>query len=937
MANSEQELKNTISSRKSALRFQEQALLTLLAPELSKFNYNVYDKDGKPMPRHKYYNFSRIDPESTSAQQLMSGVMKNKDIFFMEKIPPPILSLLVPSISLYKTFFEQDGALGFDWKIPFDDYLGASEISRNSIQELLTSGEGRLNGVGVKSFSYSYKAVNYAEVNSNIDATLKLKAATIEDLIKIVKIPTNHKNYAVDANEKPQVEQKFCYTDLFYSQQRENLRNINGGRWNINYFKLKVICGYSSLDAGNLARKIKDIGYQYYDQAGKPLLNTDADIQTFVEAIRQAKVVLSLTPVSHDLGFNEDGSVDVSINFKAYMDSFLSDPDTSDIFRLSDEYIDFLRAKVEYEKKTKELSTELAKVDEQFCKDKNAEQFKNSKKALRADVEQSKEILESLKGRIHSGLLVKLLKKHGLYEIAIPAKYIDKIGENQYINEEEATKRRLQHASEISTEFYPTKLSPEQALSVIEQSRQASIPTNPDEKNSANEKDAYGKLANYTLKEDYATFYYFYLGDIIDVVFDVFNQFGDKASYASHLDDVILDKLTELPKEQKPKVVLGSILMHLPVSPSISGATPEDEFFQERTINISDIPISLNYFNQFFITNVVRRAVDSYPLRHFLYDIFKDNGLVSSAMSSRAFGIQFAGVREKLSIINLCTSNSIGRRDRILGSSVYGLQTDQQSTFGTYNINSKLFLNNTFYDVEEALKFKESNYIFIEVITQFPKKLFNNIKNEAERININKNNGVFTFRVGSDLGLQKKINFNKIDQPYLAEARSLSAGEVVNGKLRQKFNVTIDMFGNNIFRPGEIIFVDPSFFITKNINNYQTDLKAEERYPEAVRKIIANSKKLQDTLGLSGYYSIDTVDTDIELGKFETKIKCTFVAYGNGQMATNGKVNPPELCELPKEEDDQKQDAGFNERVEKILEEGNFEVKLPSHIGGDFI
>lgn len=74
--------------------------------------------------------------------------------------------------------------------------------------------------------------------------------------------------------------------------------------------------------------------------------------------------------------------------------------------------------------------------------------------------------------------------------------------------------------------------------------------------------------------------------------------------------------------------------------------------------------------------------------------------------------------------------------------------------------------------------------------------------------------------------------------------------------IRQVFNATVEMFGNNIFRPGDYVYIHPMYF-------YGT----------------GGILDLESKLGVGGYYLVLDVKTDISDGGYKTIIKCAFQAH----------------------------------------------------------
>ena len=107
-------------------------------------------------------------------------------------------------------------------------------------------------------------------------------------------------------------------------------------------------------------------------------------------------------------------------------------------------------------------------------------------------------------------------------------------------------------------------------------------------------------------------------------------------------------------------------------------------------------------------------------------------------------------------------------------------------------------------------------------------------------------NGILHFQVGSDTGILKKVTFDRTDQPYVREARTMFDGsDPIAAQLRLQYNVTLRCFGTTMFKPGMRGHVLPR--IAGNLEH-----------------------SLTYKLGLGGYVFLTKVENIIEPGKFET-------------------------------------------------------------------
>ncbi len=116
--------------------------------------------------------------------------------------------------------------------------------------------------------------------------------------------------------------------------------------------------------------------------------------------------------------------------------------------------------------------------------------------------------------------------------------------------------------------------------------------------------------------------------------------------------------------------------------------------------------------------------------------------------------------------------------------------------------------------------------------------------------------------MGSNKSIVKNISFEKIDLEFARENRLTINQEDPYALLTNVFNVQIDMFGNNFFRPGSYIYVDPKVM---------GDL-GSPFIPGTVSNI----------MGLGGYHFITKGSNSISNNSFSTTIDAVWETSGDG-------------------------------------------------------
>ena len=108
--------------------------------------------------------------------------------------------------------------------------------------------------------------------------------------------------------------------------------------------------------------------------------------------------------------------------------------------------------------------------------------------------------------------------------------------------------------------------------------------------------------------------------------------------------------------------------------------------------------------------------------------------------------------------------------------------------------------------------------------------------------------GIMHYHLGRDKGILKRANFSRNNIPGLTEHRiTREAGSPID-RMKQPYNVDLELVGNTLFRPGTM------FYITPTIPG-------------------RNAVEIAQRLGLGGYYMTQGVDCTISPGQFAMSVK----------------------------------------------------------------
>lgn len=551
------------------------------------------------------------------------------------------------------------------------------------------------------------------------------------------------------------------------------------------------------------------------------------DLRELNRILKEDQRVFSLTMANHDLQFSQEGPVNLTIHAIARLDA-ISHISESDIFN-------HYRSSVDSEfNRYKERQAELKKM--QGCLgDKPSE---TEEERLEKEKKEVKEILERVeleKVKMWSLFLQEAIDKDRIYSIAIPKDDIRAAYDRSYFNalvkaqsagnNDEVINRQIMaemRSKDVRNRKIEVKKYEGSVFSNISV-RQGETDKVRDEVREGNKKETSAKFKNgqYTIP-------FIYLGDIFDT-----------ALRALHGDD---NSLTD----DSSKTLIGDIVLFDPREG------------KRYSVNLADIPISVTLFQEWFIEHVHgSKKGDRWAVKVFIKDVIET--LLIPALQPEGCFVKVPQRAIKISTTYFTTDKKKGDDpldiagcNRIVLDKLKELPKPR-SPHGE--------------DIME--------YWLIYAGESFPAGEIADFEQDWER-------GIYHFMIGRDRGLVKEINFSRVDMPHLREARIVAEGESLFDRLRERYTAEIPMVGNNLFVPGDAIFVNPSTIVFGNHKSHNS---------------------LGQVLGLIGYYRIIEVDSYIEAGEYRTTLKALWEAAGDGhsRSVSEKAITKNRLCKSSKD------------------------------------
>ena len=323
---------------------------------------------------------------------------------------------------------------------------------------------------------------------------------------------------------------------------------------------------------------------------------------------------------------------------------------------------------------------------------------------------------------------------------------------------------------------------------------------------------------------------FFYLGDLVDIALQ-------------NMTNPLLDEhykgaaMTPQEEYKQMRILLGPIKI---VDPLDSAAPP-------YYINIGDIPIAVESFVEFMTMKLLARN----DVEYFVLDMIRHiiQQLVVGVLNSKDM---FDGVvRQKANFSTVYLAGDDGTGNDPLDK----LIKNNRINMDTVNADNADSLGLPLCISGESSKTENTyHYVYCYAKDPSPSGLEGNIDKDTK-------NGIYHFFIGADRGILKRISFTKTDQKYVKEARWQQGGYDALTQLREPYDIDIELFGNARLFPGQYIYVNPA------------GLGSTVGSP-------ADNGSIAWLLGLGGYHMITQVDSYIEDGKFETKIKAKWVMRG---------------------------------------------------------
>lgn len=765
-------------------------------------------------PNSSFQSVTRVSSGSSDPGSIMSRIQhggKTDEVNEILNLCPDVYASLVPYLKLSRVEYDQ-GSPSIpvrEKEIKIPNFISPSDVS----DILGPRGSGRVPGAGVKSFSWDLQGVQPAEVDNNITATLVVYFQSVNDFFagsaasgsfQAGKDQPTFLDLIINSPSPKPTSPPSTATPKQPCPQNKDIRKYEGAS-----FRIKATAGWST--PHNLAKIYPNLQTKVGNKTKAQLLK---------EAIDATRVTLYLQQVRHDIAMNQDGSLTLTITYQAALSGILGSenfnilkPTELTLGKNSGDFKNLENLRKQLEQEQKQDSPNEDRIDE-LLEDINIIEQKDRK--LKYD--------SLLSGLYSSG---KIYQTEATIE-QLQIKDLSVLTEKQ---------RQDYFKTQAGLTVPPRGGNVTAQRETLSDGSGEEIADAADKVIAKKFNDIQGK-GFFSKPAKSVQIPFMYLGDLIDEILTQTAKNNGKQNVKQlgvdlFLTDIeFLDIFKAFQLSDKELRAITKCKDAASLDQIQNG--PYGKIYQ--TINLADIPISLDLFQSWFIKNVIRKDREKYYFMPFIKDIVAE--LVSNSLSSKCYGVnnkfkfyQRFDVQPLTYVDNGTALTSV----QAIGQAVNKLND------GTVKASSKV----------------RNGLIMISTDSR-PKDLTGKREDDIKK-------GIYHHYLGSACGLVKNINFQREDQPYLREAKIQKNGALGAEQLRELFSVSIDMVGNNLFKNGQYTYVNPT--------------------------LINASKQMLNLLGLHGYYLVTGVKSEVTENSFTTSIRALQEGIEFPELSGGGNSN----------------------------------------------
>ena len=786
------------------------------------------------------------DPGTTISK--INHAAKSDAVNALLNLTPAVQAALVPYIKIYRVDYDPNPEKMFrplrQQELPIPNFVDGSNI-----EQLAGKGFGRYEGFGLKSFNWSLDGLQPETVTNNISANLTFYFQSVQDVFKgsweegygnvagrrlaspldlLISSRTKERAAKEEAEKARDPNKRTGGISCTRKAYRDEFDGAN--------YRIKVIAGWAT--PPNIQELLPP--------------NGGLKKKALVRALRNTRISLYLHQTRHKLDFKQDGTVELSIDYQAALTGILTSPSADILGARTGEMKDkFKQIDLDLEKDQKFLddfeeipggdNSELTITQEAMKKKlKERKKLENEEK-----LKKYKRFLSMLYGRTPANEPVELTPKMQTLQVNPIEFLLPRLGDIEDAEERagEALRKMSPNNSRGFVLLPPGRTlsggcaeegSSDQMLEAVTDALATGEPID-----LVREGEIFEEKWDQKLSGENIYIPFFFLGDLIDSIMqnnqDVFSASDTQTDYMTFLGGAdIINPLLLFQTANLEDVACADNVDSLAMTENLRDDgyvfTTDANGSIKKRVNIGSFPISLDVFNIWFKDNVIKPGKSSYYLIHFLKDMC---GLISQALGKACYGKNaFNPIRFDTSIVQFQNSkNTIFPGSRCL---VNTLAEAKGTLDDTNDIAPE--------ELKDPLERKKFSSVAGLVLYSTDAKPQSRSGDYSEDLN----DGIYHNYIGSSAGILKKINFSRIEQQYLREAKIQKKGALGAAQLRELYSVNMEMVGNTLFKNGQYTFVWPTAI---NTDDYLAEL-----------------------LGIGGYFMIKGVKHTITPGGYTVSV-----------------------------------------------------------------
>jgi hypothetical protein len=742
---------------------------------------------------------------------------------------------LSPKVRLYKIVRNADKKEIVEGEIPF--------IS-NSKASILTTAQGRGDDVQIENVNFDFKNQNPFGAGRIVDVRMDIVMKNGYSLSKIRKLKSL-RGLGVPPNKADSKLGLFKFTDLFMRDTA-----ISASRFEGLHYQIRA-----------------NLGWEY---EGRSSLGNASKSKS---ALESQEISLLLELANYNINFRQDGKFVVSLEFLSHMEMEADDYKT-DIFASpfgptsdrskSDPTYTIVKELREYQQELTQLEFDLVGIQVRVADTKNAikntsafatinndlldeqlKSYQSQESNLKSEIDITKNVISSLRAGLagsraavraqvardktvmYASLLKNIFEKNRMYSFSIDRNdlifYSPQFEQELIAQREDLANFALNELARISQDvienkFFVSAPPPSvdyastlntQLLTAMGNQQNADVTTASPQQFMTAFRDleiggSAGAVSFFAanLREgidftggpravrsvadirnpDLHEIYWFYYGDLVRAALEINNTI-----------DVLAEK--------KMGIMLGNIGY---VEDRGSFAVPLSGEDYKVNINLAHIPITVERFYSFMKKFVIDKGKTRYTVMEFMKDTISQ--LVVPTINTRCFGrgLQHPVKVKSTFVEALMSDNDVSaKRDPILNE--YG---NSDSCFVAADAVVKSIRSK---EQERKRSSMDKRYTYL-LSYGHSKDMALGPDFSGERTDDHKS-GIWHLDLRKDTGLVKDVKFTKRAIKYLAEAtvyEQSQASDDTNMRMWNVFDVEVEMVGNNLFRPGSLLYISTS-------------------------------------------------------------------------------------------------------------------------------